>query len=154
MASASEGLPPLREEDQVSKIDDALDNMGITDPVLREMMRSAILAEMSVPVAAYVGSGGQVHSKEMCKASRKAGAPKGCVLHRPTLHKLTGAQQIMRSSTLIEDICAHGVGHPNPDSAAYLNWRDKAEHWGIHGCDGCCGPIPDKYDYLDGDYPA
>lgn len=136
------------------KIDELLDSLGVTDPYDRQMMRNIIAAEASVPVSTYIGGGGRTHTKEQCKASRKAGAPKGCVLHRPTIHKLTGARQVLRASTLIEDICSHGVGHPNPDSAAYLNWRDKSTSWDVHGCDGCCGPLPDKYDYLEGDFPT
>lgn len=42
--------------------------------------------------------------------------------------------QNVRLSGLVEDICVHGVGHPN------AQWI--AEHPGsdslIHGCDGCC----------------
>ncbi len=133
------------------KIDALLDDLGITDPMMRAMMYESIRSEMSANLTDYVGSGGRTHTKEQCKASRKAGAPKGCVLHRPTIHKLTGARQVLRASTLIEDLCSHGVGHPNPDSAAYLNWRDKTDHWGIHGCDGCCGPLPKRY--ADEDMP-
>jgi len=43
-------------------------------------------------------------------------------------------QQIYRSGC-VEDICKHGVGHPN------RKWLDRVgfEHInGIHGCDGCC----------------
>ena len=35
---------------------------------------------------------------------------------------------------LLEDLCKHGVGHPN---AEWL--RGKENHWSVHGCDGCCG---------------
>jgi hypothetical protein len=46
-------------------------------------------------------------------------------------------QQIIRDSGLVEDICKHGVGHPN------IGWLDdndpdKKFGWGIHGCCGCC----------------
>jgi len=45
--------------------------------------------------------------------------------------------QIVRSSGLVEDICEHGVGHPN---AAYLRIHDPDGELGlgIHGCDQCC----------------
>ncbi len=42
---------------------------------------------------------------------------------------------IYRENGVIEDVCKHGVGHPNQE------WLDKVgfEHInGIHGCDGCC----------------
>lgn len=44
-------------------------------------------------------------------------------------------QQITRASGLIEDICEHGVGHPNQ---VWLDEHPDEAHWGIHGCDGCC----------------
>ena len=116
-----------------------------------------IMSEMSIPLDIYVGRGGRLHSKAQCKESRRAGSPKNCVIHKPSLHKLTGAPQVLRSSALIEDTCRHGIGHPNPDSAAYLNWAGGTDVWFVHGCDGCCGPVPvqkDKYDYLEGDFPG
>lgn len=46
-------------------------------------------------------------------------------------------KQIERQSGLIEDICEHGVGHPNDD---YLDKHPNMvkKGFGIHGCDGCC----------------
>ena len=46
-------------------------------------------------------------------------------------------KQIIRSNGLVEDICIHGVGHPN------LHWlkihdSDGKLGYGIHGCCGCC----------------
>lgn len=44
-------------------------------------------------------------------------------------------QLLYRENGVIEDICEHGVGHPNRE------WLDKVgfKHInGIHGCDGCC----------------
>lgn len=135
-----------------NRIDELLDALGVHDPLAREAIAATIAAEMSISVPKYIGGSGRTHTKEQCKATRKQGAPKGCVLHRPTLHRLTGSPQIMRSSTLIEDQCPHGVGHPNPDSAAFLNWRDGTDSWFVHGCDGCCGPIEKPTeDYLDRD---
>ncbi len=47
--------------------------------------------------------------------------------------------QTTRASGLVEDICKHGVGHPN---CAWMNKFDPGglRGWGIHGCDGCCKP--------------
>jgi len=40
---------------------------------------------------------------------------------------------------LIERLCPeHGVGHPDPDSAAYLKSVDPRGNYTIHGCCGCC----------------
>lgn len=43
-------------------------------------------------------------------------------------------KQIFRDNGVIEDLCEHGVGHPN------RAWLEKyhSPHNGIHGCDGCC----------------
>ena len=48
-------------------------------------------------------------------------------------------KQIIRwdRNNLVEDICKHGVGHPN------IIWLkefdpDNSKMEGIHGCDGCC----------------
>ncbi len=45
--------------------------------------------------------------------------------------------QIVRSTGLVEDICEHGIGHPN---LAWLKLHDPdgEKGYGIHGCDGCC----------------
>lgn len=46
-----------------------------------------------------------------------------------------------RASGLIEHVCEHGVGHPDPASAAHEAARrgHDTDTWLIHGCDGCCG---------------
>lgn len=46
-------------------------------------------------------------------------------------------KQIVRRDRLdqcVEDICRHGVGHPNKQ------WLEKQNdtYAGVHGCDGCC----------------
>lgn len=48
-------------------------------------------------------------------------------------------EQYIRASGLVEDICKHGVGHPN------VHWLKKHDPdgkrcFGVHGCDGCCSP--------------
>lgn len=47
-------------------------------------------------------------------------------------------QQTTRASGLVEDICKHGVGHPNKQ---WLEKHDPPNSLAldIHGCDGCCG---------------
>jgi hypothetical protein len=42
--------------------------------------------------------------------------------------------QNVRMSGLVEDICVHGVGHPNEQWIAEHPGSDRL----IHGCDGCC----------------
>ena len=43
--------------------------------------------------------------------------------------------QTIRCSGLYEDVCAHGVGHPN---AEWLAAHAERPYLAIHGCDGCC----------------
>ena len=43
--------------------------------------------------------------------------------------------QTIRLSGLVEDVCKHGVGHPNEK---WLKVHPKLKHLAIHGCDGCC----------------
>lgn len=66
-----------------------------------------------------------------------------CPVHNPSQHSMSEfPQHFRRDRMLMERICPHGVGHPDPD---HMEWyaschsvRD-TEIEGIHGCDGCCG---------------
>jgi hypothetical protein len=102
------------------------------------LLALALASEASWSQEQFFEAGGKYHSKEMCEASRKAGSPEHCFIHNPSTHHMRDWPIVVRASTLIERVCPHGVGHPDPDSAAYLNWRDGHDAWGIHGCDGCC----------------
>lgn len=46
-------------------------------------------------------------------------------------------KQTVRENGLVEDICKHGVGHPNKE---WLDDHDPTGELGfwVHGCDGCC----------------
>ena len=46
-------------------------------------------------------------------------------------------RQVKRISGLVEDVCIHGIGHPNMD---WLKKHDPKGEKGfsIHNCDGCC----------------
>lgn len=45
--------------------------------------------------------------------------------------------QTVRASGLVEDVCEHGVGHPNKDWLKQYD-PDGERGFGIHGCCGCC----------------
>ena len=65
-------------------------------------------------------------------------AGQACVIHNPSDHHMRGWAMHWRSDRqMMERICPHGVGHPDPDDAAYQAsiGRDT-----VHGCDGCCSP--------------
>lgn len=46
-----------------------------------------------------------------------------------------------RVTGLLEWVCEHGVGHPDPLCARAVAkaLKQPEEVWQVHGCDGCCG---------------
>lgn len=67
----------------------------------------------------------------------------GCVIHNPTNHCMRHLPTNWRSDRrLMERICKHGVGHPDPDAINYIRrTRGDAEASAasVHGCCGeCC----------------
>jgi len=59
-----------------------------------------------------------------------------CCIHNNSPHHMRYWDQNWRSDRgLMERICAHGIGHPDPDDPKAT---DKYE--AVHGCDGCCNP--------------
>jgi hypothetical protein len=69
-----------------------------------------------------------VHSKDKCKGSH-------CTIHNHSDHHMKDWPQNWREDRgIMERICPHGIGHPDPDDPT----TDR-----IHGCDGCCIP-PDE----------
>lgn len=79
-----------------------------------------------------------------------AGEP--CTFHNPTEHKMRDWPVILRASALIERVCEHGTGHPDPDSAWWKNKQMGHEPgtWETHGCDGCCHE--DGYQWFTADW--
>jgi len=66
-----------------------------------------------------------------------------CPFHNPSAHLMTDWPMNLRldRSPLIERMCPHGIGHPDPDSLAFIERADpqrERAYEGIHGCDGCC----------------
>lgn len=78
-------------------------------------------------------SSGQVirmHSKEDCSGF--------CPIHNPSNHHMKDWPLLWRNDRhIFERICVHGVGHPDPDTMAYLIDKGSTDT-GIHGCCGCC----------------
>ena len=86
---------------------------------------------------------GNVHSARQCE-----GRP--CVIHAPSDHVMRGFPTHLRipgpfdiKQMHMERICPHGVGHPDPDDAAYQRSLGPNMSVDVHGCDGCCGD-PDQ----------
>jgi len=79
----------------------------------------------------------KVHSKDLCVE----GLP--CPFHAPTDHHMREWVMTVQASGLVERKCEHGVGHPDPDSIAFLEVEGGSGQrgtWAIHTCDGCCAP--------------
>jgi hypothetical protein len=75
----------------------------------------------------FVTGTGQVlvslHSPRKCKGE-------ACVIHHPSDHSMRSFPTHWRSDRrIMERICPHGVGHPDPDDPTTDT---------VHGCDGCC----------------
>jgi len=88
------------------------------------------------PSAASAGyakppAGLATHSPDKC-------AGEHCCIHNPSPHHMvTWPMRWRADSGKMERVCEHGVGHPDPDDAAY--WERLGQGFrNIHGCDGCC----------------
>lgn len=79
----------------------------------------------------------KVHTRDKC-------AGEFCCVHNPSEHPLNKAPYVWRwDRYLMERLCPHGVGHPDPDDVDYIRATqgdEAAQAHGIHGCDGCCSP--------------
>ena len=70
-----------------------------------------------------------VHSRSKCQGQH-------CCIHNPSDHHMRDWPQNWRGDRgIMERICPHGIGHPDPDDP-----KTKSKYEGIHGCDGCCQP--------------
>lgn len=84
----------------------------------------------------YITGTGQmlwVHCIEDCKSEY-------CVIHNPSNHSMKDFPTHWRQDRyLMERICPHGIGHPDPDDLAYKKSIGKLSNYeAVHSCDGCC----------------
>ena len=87
------------------------------------------------------------HRADRCQGSH-------CTIHNMSDHTMRSYPQLWRGDRgLMERVCPHGVGHPDPDdpkSSDYYEW--------VHGCDGCCAGaypyIPSKYELDEPSEPS
>lgn len=65
-----------------------------------------------------------------------------CCIHNPSDHHMVNWPQNWRSDRqLMERMCPHGIGHPDPDHMTHFRATNTPrDTWaeGVHGCDGCC----------------
>ncbi len=74
-----------------------------------------------------------VHLPDRC-------ANEHCVIHNPSDHHMLQWSLVWRGDKgVFERTCPHGVGHPDPDDAAF-QIKVGREYLTTHGCDGCCRP--------------
>lgn len=75
-----------------------------------------------------------IHDASLCY-----GRP--CPVHGPSDHHMRSFLPHWRSDRgILERICPHGIGHPDPDQVAY--WNETGQDWqAVHGCDGCCSEV-------------
>lgn len=87
------------------------------------------------------GTGQIVHVHPRADCEARGGH---CCIHNPSDHNMVDWPTHWRGDRgLMERICKHGVGHPDPDDIAFKEAMAKkfgrdASHEGVHGCDGCC----------------
>jgi len=87
----------------------------------------------------YLSSGQwlNAHSKDDCTGP--------CPLHAPSSHHMLTWVLVWRNDTgILERICPHEIGHPDPDTVAFLRNKPGTEYINAHGCDGCCDPITSR----------
>lgn len=99
---------------------------------------------MKIEMELVTLSGGQtlyVHTKTQCLLDDS------CAIHNPSDHHMRGFPQFWREDRfMMERVCPHGVGHPDPDQIKYWDrvlGRERASIEAYHGCDGCCGKEED-----------
>ena len=89
----------------------------------------------------------QVHDHVACTGQH-------CVIHNPSGHSMRSFPTHWRSDRyLMERICPHGIGHPDPDDIEFKRhamgphpWTDEQIRTEVvHGCDGCCDGVDYGY---------
>lgn len=78
---------------------------------------------------------GLMHPPTQCKGE-------SCTIHNRSDHHMRDMRQHWRDDRgMMERICEHGVGHPDPDEYVFTNdefTNEERMFFGVHGCDGCC----------------
>jgi len=75
------------------------------------------------------------HSPDKCSGEH-------CCIHNPSDHHMSDWPMVWRSDKgVMERICPHGVGHPDPDDVAHGKRIGRDDALNIHGCDGCCKEV-------------
>jgi hypothetical protein len=95
-------------------------------------------------IALHGGGILETHDAQQCGNDGPVLGPP-CCIHNPSQHALTDRPLHWRGDRgLMERICEHGIGHPDPDGLAHRIRTQGEIAWaaGIHTCDGCCRATP------------
>ena len=113
-------------------------DLAVFEPTDDEIDLAYEMGELIDWDVSYTGTGQRIqhHRREACTGT-------SCCIHKPSSHHMTMWPLHFRGdrAPLMERICRHGVGHPDPDSIAYLHGlhpNGQGSAWEVHGCDGCC----------------
>lgn len=110
-------------------------------------MRTDILGRPYAPGRFFKDGSRPYHARSSCQGSTKLTATVNnshpCPWHAPSRHKMRNWPRVIRFDKygLVERVCRHGVGHPDPDSLAFIGAYVVAgpdPSLAVHGCDGCC----------------
>lgn len=75
-----------------------------------------------------------VHPADRCTGQS------ACPIHNPSDHHMRGWEVVWRADRgILERLCPHGIGHPDPDQFPYWDAAGM-EGEAVHGCDLCCKP--------------
>lgn len=97
-------------------------------------MTDGILGEDYDVILLYDGRTLRTHGPNDC-------ASNVCTIHNPTQHHMISWAQNWRwDRGIMERMCPHSIGHPDPDDYRIRSGLDI----GVHGCDGCCHKPKDK----------
>lgn len=96
-----------------------------------------IWVEMAEPVfGAQIGEGVlRTHGASQCRGPLADNGNPVCCIHNPSDHHMVTWPQNWRGDKgIMERLCSHGTGHPDPDDL-----KVRTTTWaGVHGCCGCC----------------
>ena len=101
--------------------------------------RDTLISTISGPINklerfSFANCDALVHLRDKCDGDN-------CPIHNPSPHHMRDWPMILRTSGLVERRCPSRIGHPDPDSAEWLNkMTSEGQGWELHGCDGCCDP--------------
>jgi len=122
-----------------------VDEEDITD-VINDAVGQYIRHRVNVASERYTTGTGRVmrvHARAVCVGRH-------CSIHNPSPEaEAIGVTHWRGDRGLMERICAHGVGHPDPDHMGYLRRiasdpydsrlrMQDVEAEAVHACDGCC----------------